>query len=125
MKVAISSFGPNLTSQLCPRLGGCSYFLVIDPEDMNLEVFENKHEATNGSAGSRAAQSLISQKVQAVITGKCRPNTFQILSDAGVYLFFKQSGTVKEVLEKYRTGHLRRATRADLSRRDRSERSSK
>jgi predicted Fe-Mo cluster-binding NifX family protein len=106
-------------------LGGCSYFLVIDPEDMNLEVFENKHEATNGSAGSRAAQFLISQKVQAVITGRCRPNTFQILSEAGVYLFFKQSGTVKEVLEKYRTGQLRRATRADLSRRDRSEGSSK
>jgi predicted Fe-Mo cluster-binding NifX family protein len=82
---------------------------------MNLEVFENKHEAANGSAGSRAAQFLISQKVRAVITGRCRLNTFQILSDAGIYLFFKQSGTVKEVLEKYCDGHLSRVTRVDLS----------
>jgi len=117
MKIAISSFGPNLTSQLCPRLGGCNYFLVIDPEDMNLEVFENKHDASSGGAGSRAAQFLVSRKVHAVITGRCRPNTFKILSEAGVFLFFKQSGTVKEVLEKYRNGHLRRATRLDLGRR--------
>jgi predicted Fe-Mo cluster-binding NifX family protein len=114
MKIAISSFGPNLTSQLCPRLGGCKYFLVIDPEDMNLEVFENKHDASTSGAGRRAAQFLVSQKVHAVITGRCRPNTFKVLSEAGVYLYFKHSGTVKEVLEKYRNGHLRRATRVDL-----------
>ena len=114
MRIAISSFGPNLTSQLCPRLGGCTYFLAIDTEDMNLEVFENKNDASIGGSGSQAAQFLVSQKVHAVITGRCRPNTFKILSEAGVYLYFKQSGTVKEVLEKYRNGHLRRATRVDL-----------
>jgi predicted Fe-Mo cluster-binding NifX family protein len=109
MKIAITSFGPNLTSQLCPRLGGCAYFLVIDPENMTIEVFDNKDVSPTGCNGSRAARFLISRKVHAVITGRCRPETFQILSDAGVYLYLNQSGTVKEVLGNYRMGHMRRA----------------
>lgn len=37
-------------------------------------------------------------------------DTFQILTEAGIYVYLKQSGTVKEVLEKYTQGMLRRAT---------------
>ncbi len=110
MKIAITSFGPNLTSQLCPRFGSCAYFLVIDAENMSFEVFDNKDESSTGSTSSSAARFLISKKVHAVITGRLRPETFQILSDAGVYLYLNQSGTVKEVLKKYHTGLLRRTT---------------
>ena len=115
MKIAITSFGPNLTSQLCPRLGSCAYLLVIDTEDMNFDVFDNKDESSTGCDGARAARFLISKKVRAVITGRCRPETFQILSDAGVYLYLNQAGTVKEVLDNYRSGQLRRATPAHHS----------
>lgn len=115
MKIAITSFGPNLTSRLCPRFGSCAYFLVIDSENMNFEVFDNKNESSAGCNGSRAARFLISMKVHAVITGRCRPETFQILSDAGVYLYLSQSGIVKEVLKHYRIGQLRRATPAHYS----------
>ena len=109
MKISITSFGPNLTSQLCPRFGSCAYFLVITPENMNVDVFDNKNVSSTGCNGSRAARFLISKNVHAVITGRCRPETFQILSDAGVYMYLNQSGTVKEVLGHYRVGHLRRA----------------
>jgi len=112
MKIAITSFGPNLTSRLCPRLGSCAYFLVINPEDKNFEVFYNKHESSTGCNGSQAARFLISKKVHAVITGRCRPETFKILTDAGIYLYLNQSGTVKEVLKSYRIGKLRRVTPA-------------
>jgi len=111
VKIAITSFGPNLTSRLCPRLGSCAYLLVIDPENMKFDVLENKSATSSGGNGSQAARLLISKKVHAVITGRCRPQTFQVLSDAGVYVYLNQSGTVKEVLEKYRAGHLRRATK--------------
>jgi predicted Fe-Mo cluster-binding NifX family protein len=112
MKIAITSFGPNLTSRLCPRFGSCAYFLVIDPEKIDFEVFDNKDESSTGCNGSTAARFLVSKKVHAVITGRCRPETFQILSDAGVYLYLNQSGTVKEVLGNYHIGRLRRATPA-------------
>jgi predicted Fe-Mo cluster-binding NifX family protein len=110
MRIAVSAFGPNLMSRLSPRLGGCSYFLVIDPGTKNLEVYENKHDEQGGGAGAQAARFLASKKVDAVITGRCQPNTFKILSDAGIHVFLKQSGIVKEVLETYAQGRLRPAT---------------
>ena len=109
MKIAITSFGPNLTSRLCPRFGSSAYFLVIDPENMDFQVFDNKDESSTAGNSNRAARFLISKKVHSVITGRCRPETFQILTDAGVYLYLNQSGIVKEVLEDYLTGQLRRS----------------
>ena len=110
MRIAVSAFGPNLMSRLSPRFGGCSYFLVIDPSTKNLEVYENKHDDPAGNSDAQAARFLASKKVDAVITGRCRPDTFKILADAGIRVFLKQSGIVKEVLEKYAQGRMRRAT---------------
>ena len=44
MKIAISSSGENLNSQLDPRFGRCTYFLVIDPDEMTFEVFSNEND---------------------------------------------------------------------------------
>ena len=113
MKVALSSFGPNLLSQLSPRVRGCHYLLIVDPANLanpRLEVFENKRGDEKDGEGPTAVDYMISQKVNALITGRCLKDTFEKLNDAGIYVYLKQSGTVKEVLEKYTQGLLRRAT---------------
>lgn len=71
-----------------------------------------------GSSGSEAARFLASKKVNAIITGRCRPSAYQTLSDLGIYLYLKQYGTAKEVLEKYKKGQLRRATGPNLKSRE-------
>ena len=111
MKIAFSSFGPNLLSQLSPRVRGCHYLLIVDPADMRLEVFENTRGDLEDNDRCPAVEYMLSRKVNALITGRCRQGTFQLLTDAGMYIYLKQSGTVKEVLEKYTQGLLRRATR--------------
>ncbi len=113
MKIALSSFGPNLMSQLSPRVKGCHYLLVVDPANLanpRLEVFENKRGDQEDGDGNPAVEYMLSRKANALITGRCRKDTFQALTDAGIYVYLKQSGTVKEVLEKYTQGLLRRAT---------------
>ena len=35
MKVAISSTGKDLESQIDPRFGRCAYFLFVDTDDMS------------------------------------------------------------------------------------------
>jgi predicted Fe-Mo cluster-binding NifX family protein len=106
MKVAISSNGENLNAQLDPRFGRCPFFLVVNPEDMSFEVFANESAAQGGGAGIQAAQFLASQGVEAVITGNCGPNAVQTLSTAGIELFGGQAGTIKEVVERFKKGHL-------------------
>lgn len=109
MKIAFSSFGPNLMSQLSPRVRGCHYLLIVDTSNMNLEVFDNKRDDQKDGDGCQAVQFMVSSKVNALITGRCRQDTFRILTDAGIHVYLNQSGTVKEVLEKYTQGRLRPA----------------
>jgi predicted Fe-Mo cluster-binding NifX family protein len=106
MKLAISSTGKDLNSQLDPRFGRCGYFLVINPDDMRFEVFNNESAALGGGAGIQSAQFIASKGVNAVITGNCGPKAVQTLSAAGIELYSGQTGTVKDAVEKFKKGAL-------------------
>lgn len=115
MKVAVSSSGKDLDSQIDPRFGRCAYFLIMDTQDMSLEVFENENMALGGGAGISSGQFLVSKGVRAVLTGNCGPNAVRVLSAAGVELFVGQTGTVRQALERYKNGELRPATEANVA----------
>ena len=114
MKVAVSSNGENLDAQLDPRFGRCAYFLVVNPEDMSFETFNNESAVQGGGAGIQAAQFLASQGVEAVMTGNCGPNAVQTLSAAGIELFGEQAGTVREVVERFKNGRLKPTSEATV-----------
>jgi predicted Fe-Mo cluster-binding NifX family protein len=107
MKIAVSSTGENLDSQLDPRFGRCAYYLVVDSEDMRFEVYPNQSAAMGGGAGIQASQFLASKGVQAVITGNCGPNAVDTLFAAGIELFTGEQGTVEDVVKKYVNGNLK------------------
>ncbi len=115
MKVAVSSSGKNLDSQIDPRFGRCAYFMIVETDDMNFEVFDNENIALGGGAGIQSAQFVASKGIQAVITGNCGPNAVRTLSAAGVKLFVGQSGTVKEAIERYKNRELRSTDEPSVS----------
>jgi predicted Fe-Mo cluster-binding NifX family protein len=115
MKVAVSSSGRDLDSQIDPRFGRSAYFLIVDTLDMSLEVFENENMALAGGVGISTAQFLVSKGVRAVLTGNCGPNAVRALSAAGVELFVGQAGTVMQAIERYKNGDLRPATEANVA----------
>ena len=115
MKIAVSSSGQDLEAQLDPRFGRCSYFLIIDTDDMSFDVFENENAALGGGAGIQAAQFVASKNVKAVVTGNCGPNAMQVLSASGVRTYVGQKGTIKNVLEKFKNGQLTPSTEANVS----------
>ena len=114
MKVAVSSNGKKLDAQLDPRFGRCAYFVVVNPDDLSFEAFKNESAVQGGGAGIQAAQFLASQKVTAVITDNCGPNAVQTLSAAGIELFGGQTGTVREVVERFKNGHLKPTSEATV-----------
>jgi predicted Fe-Mo cluster-binding NifX family protein len=107
MKIAVTSNGKNMDSQLDPRFGHCAYYLVVDSDDMSFEVYLNESVAIGGGAGIQAAQFLASKKVHAVITGNCGPNAVQTLSAAGIDLVAGAQGTVNDAVKKYVNGNLK------------------
>ena len=106
MKIAVSSSGNNLDSQIDPRFGRCAYFLIVDTDDMNFEAFDNESISLGGGAGIQAAQFVASKGAKAVLTGNVGPNAVKTLGAAGVEVFVGQNGTVGEALERYKRGDL-------------------
>ena len=115
MKVAASSTGMDLDSQIDPRFGRCACFLIVETDDMSFEAVDNKSISLSGGAGIQAAQFVASKGVTAVITGNCGPNAVRTLSAAGIELFVGQTGTVRQALERYRKGELRSTTEANVA----------
>ena len=106
MKIAVSSSGNDLDSQVDPRFGRCAYFVIVETDDMGFEAFENGSIALGGGAGIQAAQFVASKGAKAVITGNVGPNAVQTLSAAGVETFVGQSGAVRESIERYTKGKI-------------------
>ena len=115
MKIAVSSSGKDLSSQLDPRFGRCSFFLIVDTDNMSFEAFENENATLGGGAGVQSAQFVVSKKIKAVITGNCGPNAMQVFSAAGVQVYTGQSGSVKDVVETCRNGKLTPTTEASVA----------
>ena len=114
MRVAVSSSGSDLESQIDTRFGRCAYFLIVETDDMSFEAFDNENIALGGGAGIQSAQFVASKGAKAVITGNCGPNAVRTLSAAGVEVFVGQTGTVKEAVIRYKNDALRPATEANV-----------
>ena len=107
MKIGITSTGENLDANVDQRFGRCKYFLIVDAESMEFEVLSNENAMASGGAGIQAAQTIANKGVGAVVTGNIGPNAFQTLSAAGMKIFTGASGTIKELIEKYKKGELK------------------
>ena len=114
MKIAISSTGPGLDAEIDPRFGRCQCFIIVDTETMEHEAMENSSAMAAGGAGISAAQTIVGKGVQAILTGNCGPNAYQVLSVAGVQIITGVSGSVKDAIEGYRTGKFQTSAQANV-----------
>jgi len=103
MKIAISSAGNDLDSQVDPRFGRCKYFVVVDPDTMEYEAFENS-SAASGGAGIASGQFITGKGVDSLLTGNCGPNAFNVLEASGIKVITGVSGMIRDVVEGFKSG---------------------
>jgi len=104
MKICISAVASGLDAQVDPRFGRCQYFTIVDTDTMEFESIENANIAASGGAGIQSAQFIASKGVETVLTGNVGPNAYTTLQAAGVKIITGVSGTVREVVEAYKSG---------------------
>ncbi|MCP8312721.1 MAG: NifB/NifX family molybdenum-iron cluster-binding protein [Candidatus Methylarchaceae archaeon HK02M1] len=110
MKVAVSAIGESLDDQVDPIFGRCQYLIIIDTENMAFEAILNTSTDKMSGAGIQTAQIVADRGVQAVITGNVGLNAHQVLLSSGIEIITGASGTVKEVVERFKDGQLRETT---------------
>jgi predicted Fe-Mo cluster-binding NifX family protein len=115
MKIAVSATGTTLDAMVDPRFGRCQYFIYVDPETLGFEAVDNSNSPAGGGAGISTAQSLAAKKVEAVLTGNCGPNAYQVLSAAGIKVITGITGTVKDAIQSYKTGKFTASSQPNVS----------
>ena len=106
MKICVTATGNTLDAPVDPRFGRTSHFIIVDSETMIFEAVPNTAAGAMSGAGIQATQAIAGKGVNVVITGNVGPNAFQALVSAGIKVVVGASGTVREVIEKYKNGEL-------------------
>ncbi len=75
---------------------------------MHFEAIPNIAAGATGGAGIQAAQMVADKGAQVVITGNVGPNAFQALTAAGIEIMLSDSAPVKDVIEKFKKGDLKK-----------------
>jgi predicted Fe-Mo cluster-binding NifX family protein len=114
MKIAVTSTGKTLDSQVDQRFGRAAYFMIVDTETIDFTVVENENIAAAGGAGISSAKTIIDNGAQAVLTGNCGPNAERTLNAAGIKLYTGVNGTVSEVVELFKAGKLTETTEPNV-----------
>jgi predicted Fe-Mo cluster-binding NifX family protein len=114
MKIAITTDNSSLDSKVDPRFGRCPYYLVVETEDLSFEAVENPNVTLGGGAGIQSAQLMAEKGVKHILTGNCGPNAHEVLSAAGIGIIVGCSGSVRDVVEQYKTGRLTSADQPNV-----------
>ena len=107
MKICVTSVSGNLDAQVDPRFGRCPYFTIVDSETMEFNAISNDSTNAVHGAGIQAAQTVANMGIKVVITGNVGPNAFNVLSATGIKIVTGASGSVREAVEKYKSGQLK------------------
>ena len=107
MKIALSAVSGSLDSQIDPIFGRCQYFIIIDTETMEFDAIQNKSQYAPSGAGIQTAQTVANKGVKYVLTGRVGPNAFNVLSSTGINIISDVFGTVREAVERFKSGKLR------------------
>jgi predicted Fe-Mo cluster-binding NifX family protein len=115
MKIAVTSTGNELISDLDPRFGRAKYFIIVDPETLEYDVAENRQNLNlPQGAGIQSAKTIVDQKADVLISGNCGPKAFQVLNAAGIKVVTGAKGRVIDAITQYKNGQLQAAGGANV-----------
>jgi predicted Fe-Mo cluster-binding NifX family protein len=113
-RVVVSSEGYDLDAPASHMFGRCPTYVFVDLDTMEFEAVDNPAANAAGGAGIQAAQYVVEQGVQAVLTGNVGPNAFEVFQSAAVPVFMIPAGTVRQAVEEYQTGTLQESGGANV-----------
>ena len=106
MKIAIPVDEKTLESSVCASFGRTPYFLIYDTETKESVFIDNSAAASTGGAGIKAAQTIVDNKANALLTPRCGQNAADVIKSADIKIFKTTSASVKDNIAAYIDGKL-------------------
>jgi len=106
MQVIVTAQGADLNAPVSSRFGRCPTFISVETDTMAHTALPNPAMSASGGAGVQAAQFIVQQGAQALLTDNVGPNAMQVLQAAGIPIYAIGDGTVGEVVRAFKAGQL-------------------
>lgn len=108
MKISVSATGESLDSDVDPRFGRTSGFVLFDSGTEDVAYLDNsaQQDLTQGT-GIKAAQMIAKAGTEVLITGQLGPNAAQLLAKSGIKIYACTSGTVREAIQALQEDRLK------------------
>ena len=114
MKIVVTASGGDLDAPASPMFGRCPFYVFVDTDTWQFEAVDNPAMSAAGGAGIQAAQYVVAQGAQAVLSGHLGPNAAQVLQAAKVPVYLTSGGTVRQAVEVFKEGRLPSADQANV-----------
>lgn len=101
MKIIISSQSDKIDSLMDPRFGRCQYFCIYDTETKESNFVINNAINISGGAGIQAANQVIRENAEVVITGNLGPNASQVLENSNIKVYLVEIRKISDIIDDY------------------------
>lgn len=106
MKIAIPVDEKKMETNVCISFGRTPYFLIYDIETKESTFIDNSAATSTGGAGIKAAQTIVDNKVNALLTPRCGQNAADVIKSADIKIYKTISTSVKDNIDTYIDGKL-------------------
>jgi predicted Fe-Mo cluster-binding NifX family protein len=106
MKIAIPVENNTNTSNVCISFGRAPYFRFFNTETKEAIFIANEAADSQGGAGIKAAQTLVDEGAEVLLTPRCGENAAVVLQKAKVKIYKTTSGSVQDNLVSFENGKL-------------------
>ena len=115
MKIAVTSQGEELSSEIDLRFGRAKWLLMMNTQTGLSETHDNTVNLNLvQGAGIQTGQNVVNLGAEAVITGNIGPNAFKTLNAANVKVFLSKATTVQEAIGSFMVGELDEVKQANV-----------
>lgn len=101
MKIAIPANEQNVEAGVCISFGRSPWYAIYDTISEEFCFKENAAAQSPGGAGIKAAQFLVDEKVNAVLTPRCGENAAEVLQTASVEIFKTKGDDMMENIKAF------------------------
>ncbi len=106
MKIAIPVDEKTLESNVCVSFGRTPYFLIYDVETKESIFIDNSAAASTGGAGIKAAQIIVDNKADVLLTPRLGENAAEVLKPAEIKIYKTTTASAKDNIDAFIAGKL-------------------
>lgn len=107
MKIAVPVDDKNIKSNVCISFGRAPYFMFYDTEKDHSSFINNRAANSQGGAGIKAAQFIVDNNADAVITPRCGENAAEVLKAADIKIYKSENNSIEENLKDIKENKLK------------------